>query len=201
MELIQEKPIVIKAIHFLVRIYENIKIKEFVELASEIGEETITLKKGWNLNMLKPKSNNREFVQEPVKCEEWIKAEITDVKYEEEHEFGGQFAKTGEAVRIVFQLEGYKQPKSSRWLTFSYGEKSNLWLKFLKPLVPGAKPYMDFDVQDLKGIKCKLMFTSSDSDDGKTFYNIEMVRPIKEPDKNNLTMEQLSDISDEQPAF
>ena len=140
---------------------------------------------------MKPKSNDREFVQEAVKCEEWIRAEVTEVKYEEAHEFGGQFAKTGEAVRIVFKLEGYAQPKSSRWLTFSYGEKSNLWLKFLKPLVPGAKPYMDFDIQELKGTKCKLMFTASDSDDGKTFYNIEMVRPIKDAEKTTIQLEDI----------
>ena len=132
------------------------------------------------LETMKPKSNDREFVQEAVPTEEWINAEITDVKYEENHEFGGQFAKTGEAVRLVFKLEGFQQPKSSRWLTFSYGEKSNLYLKFLKPLVDGAKPYMDYDIQRLKGTKCRLMFSSVDTEDGKTFYNIEMVRPLKD---------------------
>lgn len=127
---------------------------------------------------MKPKQ--KEFVQEKIATEEWIDAVIEDIKYEEAHEFGGQFAKTGEAVRFVFRLKGYQHPKMSRWLTFSYSEKSNLFNKFVKPLVRNAKPFFDYDIMALKGQKCRLMFSEDQGDNGQIYYNIEMVKPQKD---------------------
>lgn len=134
---------------------------------------------------MKPKQNgNKDMVMEPVPCDEFLGATIADVKYEEAHNFTGQFARVGEAVRIQFTLDpiggkSFEHPKYSRWMSFNYDEKSNLFKNYIKPLVRDAKPYMDFDVTKLKGVRCRLMFEESQNDEGKKFYNITMVKPEK----------------------
>lgn len=135
--------------------------------------------------MLKPKNNSgKDVVIEAVPCDEFLGAVITDVKYEEGHNFTGQFARVGEAVRLQFTLDPVKgktfeHPKYSKWMSFNYDEKSNLFKNYIKPLVRDASPYMDFDISNLKGTRCRLMFEEVQNDEGKKFYNIMMVKTEK----------------------
>lgn len=134
---------------------------------------------------MKPKGNEKkDLVMEPVPTDEFIGAVISEVQYEENHVFTGQFARTGEAVRLKFVLDpvdgkAFQCPKSSRWMSFNYDEKSNLFKNYIRCLVKDAKPYMDLDITKLKGVRCRLMFEESQNDEGKKFFNIMMVKPEK----------------------
>ena len=156
---------------------------------------------------MKPKArDHKEFVAEPVPCDEFLGAVISDVKYEEAHAFTGQFARVGEAVRIVFTLDpingkAFEFPKSSRWMSFNYDQKSNLFKNYIFPLVKGAKPYMDFDVTKLKGVRCRLMFEESQNDDGKKFYNISIVKPEKGTSVDPLPTIQLDHEDSQETPF
>ena len=152
---------------------------------------------------MKPRNNSsKEMVMEPVPCDEFLWAVISDVKYEEAHAFTGQFARVGEAVRIKFTLDpingkAFDYPKSSRWMSFNYDQKSNLFKNYIQPLVKNAKPYMDFDILSLKGIRCRLMFEESQNDEGKKFYNIMMVKPEKGKEIDSAPIIQIQEIDDD----
>ena len=126
---------------------------------------------------MRPKNNSASFEVEPVQVDEWLPGTIEDIAYEDAHQFGGQYARVGEAVRFKFKLDGYEHPKYSNWLSFSYSEKANLYCKYVEPLIPGATPYFDFDLSTLKGKRVKLMFSETTYKD-KPFFSVEMVRPI-----------------------
>ena len=118
------------------------------------------------------KPPKREYEQ--VKIDDWINGEISDIQYEDEHEFTYKGNKsTAPGVKIIMKLEGYKDAKHTRWMYFNYSEKSNLYKKFLVPLVVGAKPNMDFDLDTLKGAKIKVMYSQNGE-----YQNLEMVRPM-----------------------
>lgn len=121
---------------------------------------------------MKPPARERtEF--EKVKVDEWIAGDIAEVQYDKAHEFTFKGEKKiNPGVRFKFSLEGYNFPHYSRWMTFSYGEKSNLYRKYLFCLVDGAKPDMDFDLDELKGFPIKTMWSNNDD-----FQNLEMIRP------------------------
>lgn len=146
---------------------------------------------------MKPKTNDKkDLVMEVVPTDEFLGAVISDVKYEEAHAFTGQFARVGEAVRIQFTLDpingkSFEFPKYSRWMSFNYDQKSNLFKNFIMPLVKGAKPYMDFDITALKGVRCRLMFEEMVNDEGKKFYNIMMVKLEKGASVESLPTIQL----------
>ena len=152
--------------------------------------------------MLKPKNNSgKDLVIEPVPCDEFLGAVISDVKYEEAHAFTGQFARVGEAVRIQFTLDpikgkAFEHPKYSRWMSFNYDQKANLFKNFILPLVKNAKPYMDFDITQLKGVRCRLMFEESQNDEGKKFYNIMMVKPEKGVTVDSLPTIQVEEVDE-----
>jgi len=154
---------------------------------------------------MKPKNNSgKDLVIEPVPCDEFLGAIISDVKYEEAHAFTGQYARVGEAVKIVFTLDpvngkAFEFPKSSRWMAFSYDQKANLFKNYIFPLVKGAKPYMDYDVTRLKGVRCRLMFEESQNDEGKKFYNIMMVKAEKGKEPDALPTIQVEQDHDEVP--
>lgn len=156
---------------------------------------------------MKPKNNSgKDMVIEPVPCDEFLGAVISDVKYEEAHAFTGQFARVGEAVRIVFTLDpingkAFEHPKSSRWMSFNYDQKSNLFKNYILPLVKNAKPYMDFDVSQLKGVRCRLMFEESQNDEGKKFYNIMMVKPEKGVVVDSLPVIQVEEVDTDGTPF
>ena len=79
---------------------------------------------------------------------EFIEGEIADIEYDMEHKFKGfQGAEDSirEAVRFVFKLNGYAFKHYTRWMTFSYGDRANLFNKYILKLVDGAIPDFDFD--------------------------------------------------------
>lgn len=119
---------------------------------------------------------------ERVSTDDFIPGVVEDIAYEEAHLFKGYGKdkkgtpipdRTAPAVRFKFLLEGYKYPHYSRWMSFNYGEKSNIYLKFLVPLVEGAKPDMDFDLDQLKGLKVKILWAEKND-----FQFVETIRPI-----------------------
>lgn len=125
--------------------------------------------------MKPPKRDEKEF-ERIEEYDEWIEGTINEIEYNENYtrKFQGE-EKTGPAARFKFGLKGYEFPKRSRWLTFSYAEKANLYKNFVSVLVEGAEPDMDFDLDELKGMAVKTMWTKSK--DGK-FDNLTMIRPL-----------------------
>ncbi len=121
---------------------------------------------------MKPqRRNNVDY--ERVKTGDFINGRIIDIQYDEEHEFKFKGdIKMRPACRFVFELEGYKFKHYTRWITFSYGEKTNLYKKYLENLVLGAMPDMDFDLDQLKGMSVKTIWK------GEDFQSIELIRPI-----------------------
>lgn len=113
------------------------------------------------------------------KYDEWVTGIIEEVKLEENRLTGFKDDVTGlpkraDMIRFKFKLDGHQYPHYSRWLTYSYGEKANLYLKYLKHLVEGAAPDMDFDLDLLKGFPIKTMWTANGD-----FDNLEQIRPLK----------------------
>jgi hypothetical protein len=109
--------------------------------------------------MRPPKREKTDF--EKVTIEDFTICTIEDIAYDMEHKFTGfQGAedKIKPAVRFKFKVEGYQYHHYSRWMSFNFGEKSNLFLKYLVPLVEGAKPDMDLDLDVLKGMKIKILW-------------------------------------------
>ena len=124
--------------------------------------------------MKPPKREDMQF--EKLKTDDFIIGEISDVQYEETHTFmkGTQYEKQGPAVRFKFKMDGYQHPHYSRWGYFSYGEKSNLYLKYLVPLVEGATPDMDFDLDQLKNLRVRTLWQEKNN-----FQSIEVIRPVE----------------------
>lgn len=122
--------------------------------------------------MRPPPRLRTEFEQ--VKVDVWINGEIEEIKYDMERKsmWEGK-ERVGPAVRFKFKLDGYEYPHYSRWLSFGYSEKSNLFKKFLTNLVEGAKPDMEFDLDELKGLAIKTMWSQKEE-----FQNLEMIRPL-----------------------
>jgi len=99
---------------------------------------------------------------EKVTVEDFVTGVIDDIQYEMEHEFkfkGEVKKKPG--CRFKFKLEGYEHAHYSQWLTFSYGELTNLYKIYLSSLVDDATPDMDFELDTLKGMKVKILWKES----------------------------------------
>ena len=124
--------------------------------------------------MKPPKRDKKEF-ERIEEYDSWIEGTINEIEYKEDHtrKFNGE-EKTGPACRFKFGLKGYEFPKRSRWLSFSYNEKSNLYKNFIQFLVEDAEPDMDLDLDELKGMDIKTMWTR----DGD-FDNLTMIRPLR----------------------
>lgn len=151
---------------------------------------------------MKPQSNT--FVQEDILVDEFINAEITEITYDKEHKSSYQgIEKVGPAVQITMKLDGYKQPKKSRWMAFIYTEKSNLYKVWLKSLVPNARPYMDFDLDNLKSMKIKALFSKNTGKNGEVYYNLDMVKPLKPKAEkiDDLPEIQIGDLGGENTPF
>lgn len=117
---------------------------------------------------------HREMEFEKVKIGEFVEGEIVKIEYDQEHKSNYQgVEKIGPAVRLVFELKGYKYPHRSRWMSFSYGEKANLYKKYLTKLVEGACPDMDFDLDNLKNMRVKTIWTEENG-----FQSIDSIFPI-----------------------
>lgn len=142
----------------------------------------------------------REF--EKVAVDDWINGEISEITYDLKHQFK---TSEGPAVRIKINLFGYKFPKSSPWMLFSYSKMSNLYILFIDPLVEGAREHMNFDLDQLKGMKIKIMFEAKGE-----YQNIVRLRPSDrkvKPDTVYMNQDKATDlvemaeVSDEEPPF
>jgi hypothetical protein len=122
---------------------------------------------------MKPNRSNTDF--ERVRPDEWISGIIAKVERDPARKstYKGE-DRIVDSVRFVFSLEGYKFNHFSRWMTFSYSEKSTLLTKYLIPLVQGAKKNFDFDLEQLKGMAIKTMWSVNGDWD-----NLELIRPLK----------------------
>ena len=130
--------------------------------------------------MRPPRQSQTEFerIGDFAKYDEWIPGKILDISLREDHLTGFKDEKTGkekraDQVRFKFELKGAAYPHYSRWITYSYGEKANLFLKYLKHLVEGAQPDFSFDIEDLKEFQVKTMWSANGD-----FDNIDQVRPL-----------------------
>jgi len=120
-----------------------------------------------------PKRDNGNY--EKVKIGEMLPGIISNIKYDDKHTFkgfqgGADTVSSG--VRFVFTLDGYKSPHYSRWMKFNYGSKANLYAKYLVKLVNNAKPDMDFDLDLLKNLRVKTLWSENGD-----FQNIDSIFP------------------------
>lgn len=122
--------------------------------------------------MRPPSRPKTEFEQ--VATDDWTVGVISEIQYNENHKriWQGE-EKVGPAVRLKFMLDGYQFPHYSGWLTFSYGEKTNLYKKYISTLVEGAVPEMEFDMDQLKDLPVKIMWKQNGE-----YQNVELIRPI-----------------------
>lgn len=121
----------------------------------------------------KKKLDPKEYEQ--VKVNALLPTTIHEVQYDISHSFKGYEGKPGStqpAVRFKFAIEGMKFHKYSRWMKILSGEKSNLYTKYLVPLVAGIKPDAKFDIDHLKGMKVQTLWTQ----DGD-FQNMSIIVP------------------------
>lgn len=117
----------------------------------------------------------RDMQYEKVPVGDFVNGEISDVEYDMSHSFKGYQGKertTQPGVRLVFKLDGCKYLHKTRWMKFSYHEKSGLYSKYLIKLVDGATPGMEFDLDKIKGMKVKTIWA-----DNGDFQNIENIFP------------------------
>lgn len=123
--------------------------------------------------MRPPEREKTEFERIPQYGEP-IKGKIVEIAYDKEHKsvWEGK-ERVRFCVRFKLDLEGCQYPHYSRWLTFSYGEKATLFKKYIKPLVEGAQPDMDLDIDILKGLEIKTIWSA----DGE-YDNLELIMPL-----------------------
>jgi len=113
---------------------------------------------------------------EKVTIGEMISGIIELVEYDQEHKFKGFQGKedtVGIAIRFKLKLDNYQFPHYSRWMRLSLSEKANLYKKYVVKLVEGAVPDMDMDLDALKNMKIKVIW----SEDGD-FQNIDAIYPV-----------------------
>ncbi len=129
--------------------------------------------------VMKPKQIGGDKEYERVKNDEWLVGIIEEVQRDENRKtiWEGK-EKISDCVRFKLKLDGYSFPHYSRWMTFSYGEMSNLYKKYLSELVDGAFPDMDFDVSLLNNLRVKTMWKTTERN-GKSFQSLELIRPEK----------------------
>ncbi len=122
--------------------------------------------------MKPPKREATDF--EKVTTDDFVNATIEEVKVDEAHSFTFEGStKIKPAVRLKFVVDGYKYPHYSRWMTFNYGEKSTLFIKYLSTLIEGAYPDMDMDVEVLKDMRVKMLWSEKNG-----FQSVDSIRPV-----------------------
>jgi len=117
----------------------------------------------------------REINYEKVAIGEMLKGVIKEVVYEENHTFkgfNGGADTIQPAIKLKFELVGYQYLHSSRWMKFSLGSKANLYVKYVSKLVEGATPDMDLDLDCLKGMKVKTVWSEKGD-----FQNLDTIYP------------------------
>ena len=110
----------------------------------------------------------KEYEKVPVGIP--INGIIHEVQYDEKRTWKG-FTDDGNTkpdtvfpgVRFAFDLDGCTFKHYSRWMKFNVGEKSNLYSKYLVNLIENAKPDMDFDLDELNGMRVTTVW----ADDGE----------------------------------
>lgn len=123
------------------------------------------------------KMDPKDFEQ--VKVNDLLPSTIVSIEYEDNHQFPGFQGAPGtveKGVRIKFSIDGYKHPKNSGWLKFSYGSKTNLYKKYLSSLVEGMSPDATFDLDHLVGMRIKTMWKQNG-----TWQNLSLVVPFDKP--------------------
>ena len=118
-----------------------------------------------------------KFDYEKVEVGNFVNGIIENIEYDNEHVFKvkGETKPPTSAVRFVFKLDGCQYPHRSRWMTFSYGEKTNLYSKYISKLILGAMPDLDMDLDVLKGMKVKTIWAEEND-----FQSIENIFPLGE---------------------
>jgi hypothetical protein len=120
-----------------------------------------------------------EFEYERIKAyDDWLPGVIEGVQLAENRPTGfldkdGK-AKYADQVRFKLLLAGHDWPHYTRWMSYSYNEKANLFKKYLLHLVEGAVPDMAFDMDALAGMKIKTMWSANGD-----FDNLEQIRPLE----------------------
>lgn len=116
---------------------------------------------------------SRKLEYEKVKTDDFVTGTITEIKYDMEHKSSYQGKeKIGPACRFTFEIDGYKYPHGTPWMFFGYGEKTNLYKKYISSLVQNAEPDMEFDLDQLKGMKVKILWK-----DNGDFQHVDVIRP------------------------
>lgn len=122
--------------------------------------------------LLPPKKNSYE----KVRTDDFIPGVIEDIEVTEGKVWKGFKGKpdtTCDGIRFIFKLEGYDFPHGSGWMKFLMGEKANLYKKYIANLVENAKPDIRFDLEELKGMKIKVLYK-----DNGDYQNVENIRPV-----------------------
>ena len=137
---------------------------------------------------MRPPKNNKNDYERIQSYDEWIRGTIEEIQLREDHDTGFKHPPKKEdgtphpnagkpvicdQVRLKFTLENHQYPHYSKWMRYSYGEKSNLYLKYLKHLVEDAQPDLEFDLDLLKHMEVKTMWSQNGDWD-----NLEQIRPL-----------------------
>lgn len=123
--------------------------------------------------MKPPPSAKIEYEKVPTNA--LVDGQIDEILYDENHLFKGKKGspdQTRPAVRFVFLIQGMKFAKKTNWLKFSYFSEAPLMKNYLKYLVEGANEKMDFDLDQLRGLKVKMLWV-----DNGEYQNIASIMP------------------------
>lgn len=146
---------------------------------------------------MKPPAHTKTDFERIPKYDEWIEGTILDIEYDPERKrsFNGE-EKVGPCVRFKLGLKGCSFPHRSKWMTFNYSAKSNLYKNFVSTLVEDAEEYMDLDLDVLKGMEIKTMW----SEDGD-YDKLTMIRPLVEKIKTVKTTKTEQEKDDQEVPF
>jgi len=120
------------------------------------------------------KLDPKDYERVPVNV--FVEGIIEEVQYDAAHNFKGMYARVAPAIRFKFKIEGLNYSHYSRWGLFSYSEKSNIYLKYLIPLVEGATPDMKFDIKKLEGLPIKMVW--ADDPRNPDFQSVQIIVPL-----------------------
>lgn len=128
---------------------------------------------------VKRTSENREY--EKVKTDDFVTGIIDVLQYDESYTFfkGTQWEKQNPAIRFKFKIDGYKFPHYSRWMFMGFGGKEDkkipeLYTKYVASLVEGADQDMDFELDQLKGMRVKMLWQET-----KGFQSVAVILPLE----------------------
>jgi signal peptidase I len=128
---------------------------------------SVFIKKG-DINTMRPPKLEYEKVPTGIP----VNGIIHEVQYDEKRNWKGYTnPETGvvgkdnifPGVRFAFDLDGCTYKHFSRWMKFNVGSQSNLYTKYLMNLIENAVPDMDFDLDELKGMRVTTVW----ADDGE----------------------------------